>query len=167
MQCGVNTKQEVLKGMTSLDLTYDLIPAFSTLVVQRLNAIEDRIQSLMVFSSSFLLTGPALAVVSVSDVSFTSNWFYAAVFFSILNILAGLALRSIGTLHLSGPPKVESGWLELEVPEYKWSYIWWAGENFDHNLKLVNVKGTCALLMTGGLVAELTLLVVWGLSQTR
>ena len=153
--------------MTSLDLTYDLIPASYALVVQRLDAIENRIQSIMVFSASFLLTGPALAAVTSSGVSFTSNWFYAAIALAAVNIVIGLPWRTLGTLHMSRPHPVDSGWLELEPEEFKWSSIWWANKNLDHNLKLVNAKGNATLLMTTILVAELALLIAWGLSQVR
>ena len=87
--------------MTSLDLTYDLIPASYALVVQRLDAAQNRIQSLMVFSGSFLLTGPALAAVAAREVSFESYWFYAAMAFAAFNVVFGLIVISFGSLHLS------------------------------------------------------------------
>ena len=151
--------------MTSLDLTYDLIPASYALVVQRLDAAQNRIQSLMVFSGSFPLTGPALAAVASNDVSFNSAWFYAAVALATLNIVIGLVSISIGTLRLIRPHELDSGWLELDVELFKRSSIQWANRNLDHNLKLVNLKGHIGIGMAGMLIAELALLIAWGVSQ--
>ena len=151
--------------MTSLDLTYEMIPAFYALVVQRLDAVQNRIQSLMVFSGSFLLTGPALAAVASNGISFASYWFYAAVALAVLNIVIGLVSASIGLLRLARPHDLNSGWLELDVEEFKRSSIWWANKDLDHNLGLVNAKIKGALVMAGVLAAELALLVIWGVLQ--
>ena len=91
--------------MTSLDLTYEMIPAFYALVVQRLDAVQNRIQSLMVFSGSFLLTGPALAAVASNGISFASYWFYAAVALAVLNIVIGLVSASHRVTPASKTPR--------------------------------------------------------------
>ena len=153
--------------MTSLDLTYDLIPASYALVVQRLDAAQNRIQSLMVFSGSFLLTGPALAAVAAREVSFESYWFYAAMAFAAFNVVFGLIVISFGSLHLPRPHDVESEWLKLDVEEFKRSSIWWANKDLDHNVNLVNAKGYSSISMAGILIAELALLIAWGVSQVR
>ena len=119
----------------------------------------------MVFSGSFLLTGPALAAVASNGISFASYWFYAAVALAVLNIVIGLVSASIGLLRLARPHDLDSGWLELDVEEFKRSSIWWANKDLDHNLGLVNAKIKGALVMAGVLAAELALLVIWGVLQ--
>ena len=153
--------------MTGLDLTYEMIPAAYALVVQRLDAAQNRIQSLMVFSGSFLLTGPALAAVAARQVSFDSYWFYAAMAIAAFNVVFGLIVISFGSLHLPRPHDVESEWLKLDVEEFKRSSIWWANKDLDHNIKLVNAKGYSSISMAGILIAELALLIAWGVSQVR
>lgn len=151
--------------MTSLDLNYEMIPAAYAVLVQRLDAAQNRIQSLIVLSGSFLLTGPALAAVASNGVSFASYWFYAAVALAVLNIIMGLVAASVGILRLARPHDLNSGWLELDVEEFKRSSTWWANRDIDHNLRLVNAKVRGALAMAGVLIAELALLVIWGISQ--
>lgn len=151
--------------MTSLDLSYDLIPGAYALVVQRLDAVQNRIHSLMVFSGSFLLTGPALAAVADQAVTFQSYWFYAAVALAVFNVVFGIIATSVGSLAIPRPPDLNSGWLELDVEKYKRASLWWSNRELDHNLKLVNRKGNGSIVMGGVLIAELALLVTWGVSQ--
>lgn len=151
--------------MTSLDLTYEMIRDSYTLIVQQLDALENRIHSVMVFSASFLLTGPALAAVTSNGISFNSNWFYAAIALAVVNIAIGLTARNLGTIYLPRIHDVDSGWLELEVEEFKRSSIWWANQNLDHNITLVKSRARASLLMTLVLLAEVALLITWGLIQ--
>lgn len=150
---------------TSLDLSYDLIPGAYALVVQRLDAVQNRIHSLMVFSGSFLLTGPALAAVADQAVTFQSYWFYAAVALAVFNVVSGLIVTSVGSLHILRPPDVDSEWLKLDVGEFKQTSLWWSNKNLEHNVKLVNRKGHGSIAMTGILILELVLLIAWGVSQ--
>ena len=151
--------------MTSLDLTYEMIPAAYAVLVQRLDAAQNRSQSLIVLSGSFLLTGPALAAVASNGVSFASYWFYAAAALAVFNVVFGLVVTSVGSLAIPRPPDLNSGWLELDVEQYKRASLWWANRDIDHNLRLVNAKVRSALVMAGVLIAELALLVIWGISQ--
>ena len=153
--------------MTSLDLTYEMIPASYAVLVQRLDALGGRIQSLMVFSGSFLLTGPALAAVASNGVSFASYWFYAAVGIAVLNVVIGLVVRSFTTLRLPRLHDIDSEWLELDVEEFKRSSLWWANKDLIHNAKILNATWSCALAMTALLIAELVSVIVWGMSQLR
>ena len=59
---------------TSVDLAYGLVPIAYDWTVRRLNAVEGRIQTLMVFSSGFIITGPALVAVGEASVSLNSTW---------------------------------------------------------------------------------------------
>ena len=70
--------------MTGVDLAYDLVQSSYEWAVVRLNAVENRIQALMVFSASFVLTATAAA-----DISLTSWWFYLALAMGLLNLVLG------------------------------------------------------------------------------
>ena len=159
-------QQGLVQEVNGLDLAYDLIPATYDWMMQRLNAMESRIQALIVLSAGFLLTGPALVAVAVESVTFDSLWFYLALATSIVNLITGAAMRIWGELKLPGPRRVDSGWLSLNAGEFKWSSLWWAEQHFNENARLLRWKGRSAVLMTGVFLLETLSLTVWGMTQT-
>ena len=60
-----------------LNLAYGLVQSAYDSVVTRLNAVEGRIQAVMVFSASFFFTAPLLVAASEAEISLTSPFFYA------------------------------------------------------------------------------------------
>lgn len=150
--------------MPALDLAYDLVAASYDWAIQRLDSMESRIQALMVFSASFLLTGPAVVAIAADDVSFTSWWFYLALVTAIGNLATGAFFRIWGEVRLP-KPRIESEWLNIGDDEFKWSTIYWANEHFSQNIRLINWKWKGVVLMTVAFLIETTFLTVWGLQQ--
>ena len=126
--------------------------------------MENRIQALMVFSASFLLTEPALVALAADSVNFTSSWFLVALGAAFANLLVGAGFRMWGNLRLPGP-RVEGEWLQLEEEEFKWSTIYWANEHFIHNIGLINWKWKGGMFMTAAFLIETVLLAIWGVLQ--
>ena len=150
--------------MSGIDLAYDLVPSSYDWAIQRLNSMENRIQALMVFTASFMLTGPALVAVAVDTISFTSWWFYLALAVAFVNLLVGAVFRMLGALELPGP-RAEGEWPNLEETDFKWATIYWANEHFKRNTRLINLKWKGGVFMTVAFIVETTLLAVWGILQ--
>lgn len=151
--------------MTSLDLAYDQVAASYDRALHRLNSIESRVQALMAFSASFLLTGPALVALAMASVDFTSWWLGAAVGLAVLNLAIGAVIRTQGELKLPEPHGIDTIWLQLQSQEFKEESLLWANIHFEHNRNLVNRKGRWASAMTFLFLAEILGLGIWGLDQ--
>lgn len=151
--------------MTTLDLAYDQIPASYDRALQRLNSVESRVQALMAFSASFLLTGPALVALTMANIDFTSWWLAAAVCLALLNLVVGAVVRTWGEFRLPEPHGVDTIWLQLQTQEFKEESLMWANIHFEYNRRLVNRKGRWAVTMTYLFLVEIFALTIWGLDQ--
>ena len=150
---------------SSIELAYGLVPISYDWTVRRLNAVEGRIQALMVFSSGFIVTGPALVAVGEADVSLNSVWFFLALGMAGANLLAGVAIRAWGEIRLLGLNNVQKDWLALTPSEFKQEAVRWAAKHFEDNVRLVNRKGRVAIWMAGAFLLETVCLMAWGLTQ--
>ena len=65
-------------GRPGVDMAYGLMQSSYDSTMNRLNAVESRIQAVMVFSASFLFTAPVLVATSESDITLNSAIFYLA-----------------------------------------------------------------------------------------
>ena len=153
------------KEVTGVDLAYGLVQSSYEWAVVRLNAVENRIQALMVFSASFVLTAPVLISTAGADISLTSWWFYLALAMGLLNLLLGAGARATGHIKLLGLDTVRAEWLEYTEPDFKSEAVYWATEHFEKNVKTVNLKGRAVIVMTGAFLIETVALVVWGVIQ--
>ena len=151
--------------MTSLDLAYDQIQASYDRAMHRLNSVESRVQVLMAFSATFLLTGPALVALSKANLDFTSWWFGGAIGLAVINLAIGAVVRMRGELQLPQPHTVDTLWLKLQPEEFKEESLIWAHIHFEENRSLVNGKGRWAAAMTLIFLAEILGLAKWGLDQ--
>lgn len=109
--------------------------------------------------SVFLFAVPVLA--STKGLSFHSFWFgLAAVAF-----MAGIAVvtfaRVHGTLTLFDPKTTYESYLDLSEGEYKRHQIYWAGENFQHNRKLINRNGKIAAIGAALFVLDSVSVAAW------
>lgn len=148
--------------MPGLDLLYEQIPASYEQMMQRLEAMEKRLQDLMLFSTSFLLPGPAIVVIALNPASLQSNLFYSATALALLNLVIGTITRFFtDKLLLPQPPLPESPWARLSESEFKIESLRFAHFNANKNAELVNSKGTWASRMTVVFLAEIAVLIAW------
>ena len=148
--------------MPGLDLLYDQIPASYEQMLQRLEAMEKRLQDLMLFSTSFLLPGPALVVLALNPASLQSYLFYAATGLALLNLVIGTITRFFrGKLLLPQPQLPDSPWAKLSDSEFKAESLRFAHFNANKNAELVNSKGAWASRMTVVFLAEIGVLIAW------
>ena len=153
------------KEVTGVDLAYGLVQSSYEWAVVRLNAVENRIQVLMVFSASFVLTAPALVAATGNTISLGSYWFYFALGLAVLNLIIGTVTRAFGGIRLLALNKIANEWLSLSSEWFMLYAVEAAAEHFEANLKVVNRKGQTIILMTILFLLETLLLAAWGISQ--
>ncbi len=144
---------------------YDFVQASYDWAMHRLNAVEGRIQTMMMFSASFTVTGPVIVASLVEEVSLGSAWLVAALALALLNVLIGAVARGSGEVKLLRLNAIYEEWLGLSLWEFKKRSVDWAGRHFDQNKSLVNRKGQTVLAMTIIFLVEAALMLVWGLHE--
>ena len=148
-----------------LDLAYGLVQSSYDRIVTRLNAVEGRLQALMVFSASFVFTAPVLVATSVGEIALNSPAFYVALVLAGVNLLTGAVMRAVGDIALLGINRVRDEWLVLSEDEFKLEAVRWSAIHFKRNRRIVNIKGYMVIAMTVALILEAALLTYWGLNQ--
>ncbi len=148
----------------SVQFAYGFVPASYDWTMRSLNAVEGRIQGLMMFSVSLGVTVPVLVASLAEEVSFRSAWFVLALAAALLNLMIGTVARTWGQVTLLSLQTVCAEWLYLPEWEFKRSAVYWAGEHFQHNTNVINRKGLAVLLMTIAFLIEAVLMLAWGLS---
>ena len=150
------------KIVPTLDMLYDQIPASYEQLAQRLEAMEKRLQDLMLFSTSFLLPGPAIVVLALNPATLQSNFFYLATVLALLNLVIGTINRFFtGKLLLPQPQLPDSPWAKLTERQFKTESLRYAHFNGQKNSELVNSKGNWAAGMTVVFLAEISVLIAW------
>ena len=150
-----------------VELAYGLIQSSYDWTVSRLNAVENRIQALMVFSASFIVTAPALVAAAGSIITLESPLFYFGLGMAGLNLIIGNATRAWGGIKLLGINNIADEWLGLPVEWFKLYAVERASEHFTDNVKTVNKKSQLVILMTILFLLETVFLVGWSISQIR
>jgi hypothetical protein len=140
---------------------YDMvIPSYQWLLA-RFEAVSGRLQWLQVLAATIMLGGPSLGKAVRADISFGSGWLIAAIVTTAAVMLLGGVAKSYGAVILPSPAVLYRECLHLSEWEYKKTAIYWAGEHFESNTKLVNRKARAAMVMTALLFIEVVLLLVW------
>lgn len=143
------------------DLAYELAKSSYSIVADRLDSVNRRIQSLVSLSVTITLAVPTIARAVYADVPFESGWFWGGCLAFLATLCLGAYGRVGGTLDIFDPMVFHQKWLSLEPPEFKRHFTYYAGEAFNENRSLVNRKGNIALTMTILLTIEVGLFLGW------
>jgi hypothetical protein len=146
-------------------LAYEFVGLSYAWILQRLDAIDSRIQTLQAFAASVTLAAPILAASVIKDVDFRSPWFILALCVFVALVVVGAAARASGSVKLISPQVLYDQWLHYPEWEFKKNAVYWAGQHFDANRSLVNNKARAALGMTALLLIEVGLLLAWVVTQ--
>jgi hypothetical protein len=144
-----------------VDQAFELAKDSYDALCQRLDAADARLQTLLTYSASFTLAVPVIVGAINKNATFTSYWFYAAMFLFVVIVIVGTVGLAYGTLRLISPKILYEEWLGYSEWEFKKNFVFWAGVHFEQNRGLVNKKGWTAILLTMLFLGESALLVVW------
>jgi len=142
-------------------VAYDfVIPSYGWMLA-RVEAAESRIHILQVFAVSLTFAAPAAAKSLDPAISFTAGRFVIAMVAFVGLMVLGMWGRVDGAVKVADPSKLREQWLHLSEWEFKKNAVWWAGDHFATNRRLVEKKWWIAVWMLGAFLVELLFLFAW------
>ncbi len=137
-----------------------VIPSFE-LARQRLADVESRLQNLIALTSTVTVAAPVVHSSIVKPADFTSVWFLLAVGIFLVVVIVGLLSKALGELHVISPKLLYEKYLHFSAWEFQKNILYEAGQSFESNRSLVNVKGRAAVVLTALFCIEMCCLIVW------
>ena len=134
----------------------------------RLDAVEGRIQALMVFASSVTLGVITLALtVPETPPATDSIWLWTAGVTYLLVIGPGLWGQTVGNLRLISPEVLWQRSLRWDEWEFKKNMLDRSRDDFADNLRIINEKWCYYRHMNAAFAVEVVLLLVWVVTGLR
>jgi hypothetical protein len=154
------TGLEVLaKEYPGVDLAYDLSISSYDSVIKRLDIIDGRLQTIMAFAATTTALVPTVA--AARGITFHSILLYLAIASFGLQLIIGTYARLCGKVRMLNPAILYERWLGWEPWEFKKNFVYWAGEDFKENVRLVDKKWSLSLTISLLFFLEVALLVAW------
>ena len=97
---------------------------------------------------------------------FTSPWFYTAIGLFLAAVALGTYARLVGKLRVLKPSNLYDDWLDLPEWSFKKDMIYFAGQDFVKNLRLVSFKWKCSVAVTILFAAEAVCLAAWVVARS-
>jgi hypothetical protein len=158
-----NSKSKDEKDYPSVKLAYEIALKSYDWAIQRLNAMDDRTDKLLVWISSITLGTVALVGGrKISDGVF-DWWFVIAIAIFMSIVCFGLYIRQHGALTIIDPKKTYN-LLHKSEWNFQKDTIYFAGEHLEKNIGLVNKKADYTTYMIYLFLAEIAALVAWIIS---
>lgn len=154
--------QTLEQQFPSVELAYPLAVAAYDNATKRLDSVDGRLQTILAFIVTVSVVVPSIA--SGRGVSFQSGWFYAALIIFVASIGIGTWARLAGNLRLLKPSHLFQDWLSDSEWQFKKDMIYYAGQDFDANMRLVTLKWKCSVTVTLLFVLQAVCQTVWVLS---
>ena len=145
----------------SVDLAYDFVKSSYDWMVTRFEAINSKIQGLLTFAATITAALPIIAKAIFSDTNFSSPCFYVAMAAFVFLVITGIAGLRIGSITLLSPKMLYDKYLHYSHWEFKQMVIYWAGEHFNENKKLIDKKAYFRDTMTVFLLMEILCICLW------
>jgi len=144
----------------SVDLAYDIAIDSYDVAVKRIEWIDGRLQALLTFAAT--VGGAVLSVVASRGLlHFRSVWFYLAMISFTLATIIGFYARFTGTIRVLDPTLFYENWLHFSPWEFKKNLIFFAGEDFDWNIKLSKRNWDLSVVVLILFFLEVAFLVLW------
>lgn len=128
------------------------------ILYERVDKVDARIQSMITLSVTVMALSPALA--TARHLTFSSWAFRIAVIAAAANVILG------SIAHLTGKfividPKILRDWIDDQPEDFQNNLVYWAGEHFDHNDKLLRRNWRFSVIVNLVFFAEAICLVLW------
>jgi len=154
----MNAKRE------SINEAYEFVQPSYAMLVDRLDAVDGRIQSTQNFAATLTFAVPALSkAVFPNQTNFGSPLFIIALGLFGVILLLGVVAQSWGrAMRIIDPSKLYNDWLGYtSADEFKGRMIGYAAKDYSDNRKIVNRRANFALANTLLFGAEALLLLLW------
>ena len=145
----------------SVDLAYDFVKLSYDWMVTRLEAINSKMQGLLMFSVTITVAIPVIAKSTFDNISFSSIWFIMAMVVFIFLVGIGILGMRMGSIVMPHPKMLYDKYLYCSHWEFQKRTIYWAGEHFDKNKALIDKKAAFRDIMTFCLIIEILCIVIW------
>ncbi len=143
----------------SVELAFPLAIVSYDVAIKRLDTMDGRLQTIMAFVVTVSAAIPSIA--GPRGVRFQSIWFYIATAIFIITIAIGTYARLMGTIKVLKPKMLFEHWLHKPAWEFKKDFISFAGDDFEHNVGLVEHKWKCTVAITLLFFFQTVCLAVW------
>jgi hypothetical protein len=154
--------QNLEQEYPSVELAYPIAVAAYETAAKRLDSVDGRLQTILAFTVTVSVAATSIA--GGRGVNFNSGWFYAAIVFFVISISIGVWARLTGNIYILKPSHLYQEWLSNPTWEFKKDMIYFAGNDFDANMKLVHLKWQCSVAITFLFVLQAVCQTVWVLS---
>ena len=158
--------EETMESSPGVDRAYDFVIPSYTWSIDRWNAANERLQNIQTYAATVILSIPIAAAAIVDSPDVRSPYLAAGIVTFVVIILIGSLARSYGTITVISSEVHYKDWLKLSDYQFKRDAIKWAGTHNEHNRRKINCKGYTADCLTIAFVIEVSLLLVWALTQS-
>ncbi len=153
-----DTKME--EQYPSVELAYEFVKPSYDWMLNRIEAINSKIQNLITFATTLTAATPILIKAVFDNVVFDSVLFYLAmVCYVLIAVIGIIALR--GSVRLINPTILYNKWLDKSPWKFKKDNVYWAGVDFNENKKRVEHKTHRRDIMAFLLLVEVICILVW------
>jgi hypothetical protein len=151
--------KKLIEEYPSVSIAYDLSLKSSESLLKRLEAVEGRLQ--WILTAGVTITAGYSVALKGQQVNLHSKLFYCAAACFILAIAIGSIARGFGKFEILNPAKLFNDYLHEDEWEFKKDMIYWQGNMFNKNLRLVNLKAHLANIVATLFFLQVALLSVW------
>jgi hypothetical protein len=146
----------------SAELAYPLAVSSYETAQKRLEAVEKRLQEILAFAVT--INFAVITIFAGKNFDFNSKWFIAAMIIAFAGLAVGVYTRLGSHLILIKPSVLYNKYITDNQIEFKRSFIYFAGEHWDKNVRLINHKGTLSNITVILFTVEIILLAVWAVA---
>ena len=153
-----------------LDLAYERAMASYDQITHRYDEVNRRLDGLLTLTSTVTLAAPLIVSATDAGASLRSPVLVVvAVLFSAVLVLGVAGRGFVRSLRLVSPFDLSRERLRFDETTFKLDAIYWAGEHFEHGMRVVWRKSLIAHVMTALFLAEVVALLIWiaGEAQRR
>ena len=145
----------------SVDLAYEFVKPSYDWMVTRLEAINSKIQGLLTFAATITVALLIITKAIFSDIAFSSPWFCVATAAFAFLVVTGIVGLRTGSIMLLSSKELYDKYLHYSHWKFKQMVIYWAGEHFNDNKKLIDKKAYFRDIMTISLLVEILFICLW------
>jgi len=143
----------------STELAYEFVQFSYNMAISRLQAIDSKIQGLLTSATAITVAVPIFA--KAISVGFSSRWFYIAMGAYIILVGIGIYGMRMGKVKVIDLKKLYNQWLDKDIWQFKKDGVFFAGQDFNDNKRLIDKKSLFRDIMAIILIVEILCIVCW------
>ena len=158
----IEQPSELHEEFPGLGLAYDRAMASYQEIAARDAATGQRIDGLLTLTSTVTLAAPLVVAATGTVPPLQSSLLVAVAALFATVLVLGVAGRGfVGSPKSVNPADLYEAWIDLDEIEFKLEAVYWAGEHFEHGMRVVWRKSLIAHAMTALFIIEIVALLVW------